>query len=120
MDQVQVQIIKAQLLQAGFVGGNCLFVAEISRPYLGGDEQIFPGQPALGQCLGQCLSYAPLILIDSSRIDAAVAMGNGGLYRLYQLSTVGYLEYAQAKPGHLHAVRQRGCILKILCSLLCH
>ena len=99
VDQVEVQVIEAQLRQAGFEGGQRRVVTEIINPELGRDEQFVPGDPGFGQRA----PGARLVAVDGGGVDAPVSGGErcghgcGGLH-------VRNLEDAEAQLRHLDAV----------------
>ncbi|MOA18758.1 hypothetical protein D3C78_1390960 [compost metagenome] len=40
VNQIQVEIIQPQLLQAGLIGGKRRFITEVAVPHLGSDKQV--------------------------------------------------------------------------------
>ena len=101
MDEQQVQIIGAQFAHGFLNGGLGFFIAGIGDPYLGGEEELFPGQAALGQ--GS--THAFLIAVGLGCVNAAVADLDGIQHTALGILRRGLVN-AVAQLGHFDAVVQ--------------
>ena len=69
VDQVQVQVVRPQVLQGLVKGAHGLVVSRVLDPDLGGEEQLLPGDPALPDGLAD----RPLVAVAGRRVDQAVS-----------------------------------------------
>ncbi len=99
VDQVQVDVVQAELAERGVEGAQRRVVPLLGVPQLGGDEQLLARQ-ARG---GQRPAGALLVGVDRGGVDAAVSglqRGGDGRGRL----GVRHLPDAEAELRHPHAV----------------
>ncbi|MCY1382065.1 hypothetical protein D9M69_700470 [compost metagenome] len=94
MDQRQVDVGCAQLLQAFLQAWNQLVLGVVGGPDLGGDEDLVARHAALGDGLAD-LGF---VLIDLRRVDQAVAEFEAGLDRVDD-DLVFQAEGAEAEGG---------------------
>ena len=73
MDQHQVDVVGPEFLQGCVNGGSGLFIPAAADPDLVRQEQLFPGDAALGDRL----SHTLLVEIALGRVDAPVAHRQG-------------------------------------------
>ncbi len=99
VDQVEVDVVQAELLQRRVEGAQRGVVPLVAVPELGGDEEFLAGEPGGGDGLAGAL----LVAVDRRCVDAAVPGlqcrrdGRLGL-------VVRHLPDAEAQLGHLDAV----------------
>ena len=100
VQQIEVDGIEPELAQGAVARiAHRIFVTIFADPELGRDEQI----GALNAAFGDRLADFPLIAIDGSCIDQALAFGQCGLDGSNGVLRCG-LEHAEAKRRHVHAV----------------
>jgi hypothetical protein len=97
VDQVEVQVVQAEQLQALVEGAERLVVAVVGVPQLGGDEQLVPGNAR------DRLADAFLVAVGRGGVDAAVAGLQCRGDRVEGL-LLRDLEDAEAELRHLDAV----------------
>ena len=100
VDQVQVQIVQAQLLHRSLEGSPSALIPGILNPQLGGDEQLFPGDPAFGDSG----SHRFLVEISGGGIDKPIPHRKGVAHRLLTDSSFRHLKYPEALQRHLDSV----------------
>lgn len=101
VDQVEVDVIEAQLVERGVEGAQRRVVALVVVPHLRGDEQVLTGDPGRGQGAAGAL----LVPVGGRRVDRAVAGLEGGRHGRRRL-VVRHLPDAEAQLRHPHAVVQ--------------
>lgn len=84
LHQIKIHVIQPQLLQT--LIQTSFRVSVVSRPQLGGHEQLFPVDPRLFDPLADFL----LVLVHEGAIDVTVAAFNGGLDGLGDFTGTGY------------------------------
>lgn len=99
VNQVEVEVVQAQLGEAGVEGPQGGVVALVGVPQLGGDEQLLTGDPGGGEGAAD----TGLVAVDRGGVDAAVTGLQGGAHRGGGL-VVGDLEDAEAELRDLDAV----------------
>ena len=92
VNQIQVNVAEAQLLEGGLDGLLSALITGILHPQLGGDKQLLTGYTTLGNGL----SYGLLIHVGRGSVDEAIAAGDGIQYCLLALSRIGHLEHPEA------------------------
>ena len=101
VDQVQVDVVKLQLLQAP---AECaLDVLALILPEFGGDKHFLSLDTGLEGLL-ESLTDGLLILIDAGGVDVTVAVGDNGLIDDLNGVTFGREEGAQTDLGELAAI----------------
>ena len=102
VDQVEVDVVEPESLEARLEGGQGRVVALLRVPQLGGDEDVLAGQ-ARG---GERRADAGLVAVGGGGVDVAVA----GVKRLLDdpLGVLGRdLEDAEPELGNLDAIVER-------------
>ncbi|MNH13564.1 hypothetical protein D3C79_731400 [compost metagenome] len=75
MNEREIQIVGAQLLQAGLEAGNELALTKFAGPHLGGQVDIAAGHRGRGQHL----AHFGLVVVDLGGIDVAIAELQAGI-----------------------------------------
>jgi hypothetical protein len=101
VDQVEVDAVEAEPLEAAVEGGQGGVVALLGVPQLGGDEDLVAGQPGGGD--GG--AHTGLVAVRGGGVDVAVAGLERLLDHLLRLLR-RHLEDAEAQLRDLHAVMQ--------------
>ena len=78
MNQVQVNVVGAQLLQGSLEGLESALVTLVRVPQLGGEEDIFASHVGVSDSA----AHPRLVAVDSGGVDMAVAGFQGGAYNL--------------------------------------
>jgi hypothetical protein len=101
VQQVQVEVVQAQVVHAGLEGAQRRVVAVVADPQLGGDEHL----RAVDAGVAEALADFPLVAVGGGRVDQPVAVGDRRLDRAGGLFG-GALVDAEPEGGHLDAVVQ--------------
>ena len=99
VDQVQIQILQAQIFHGFLKSGQGGLITLLSIPQLAGDEQLLTGNAALFDRL----SYADLVAVNSSGVDVAIANFHSGFDGLADL-VIGGQEGAETDAGDFNPV----------------
>ena len=114
MDQIQVDVVHAQIFHGSFDGLLCSLIAGILYPQLGGNKQFLTWYTAFGDRRTHCL----LVHISRSCVDQTVSAGNCIQNCLLTLCRIRYLEYTKALQRHLHTIVQFYCFNFAHCNFL--
>ena len=100
MNQVEIEVGKAQIVQRGLDGLLGGLIAGVLHPQLGGDKQLLARHTGFFDGLAHCL----FVHVSGSGIDQAVAGSNRVQNCLLALSRVRYLEYAETLQRHFDSI----------------
>ena len=101
MDQVEVQVVQAKVLQRSLTGQLCPFIAGILHPQLRGDKQFLPIRAALTDAR----SHGLLIAINGGGVNHPIARAYRFADGADTLAAIG-VHHAQTHQRHLHSVAQ--------------
>ena len=101
VDQVEVDMVEAEPLQALVEGGQGRVVPLLGVPELGGDEDLLARQPGGGESR----AYSGLVAVGGGGVDMAIAARQRFFNR--RLGVLGRdLENAKAELGDRHAIAE--------------
>lgn len=106
VDQIQVKVVEAELVQRVAKSVEGSFVAVISIPELGADENILTRGAGLLEPGADSTTTSLLVGISSSRVDVAVASLEGSSDSVLSLLAVRSLVYTKSNLGNRVAVVQ--------------
>ena len=109
VDQVQVQVIEAQVVHGAVKSLQGALIALVGIPDLAGDKHLFPVHAALPEGFPN----PGLVPISPRRIDMPVAGFQGPLHGPFHLPAFFSLVNPQPEVGHLHPVIQFKCSLYV-------
>lgn len=104
VDEVEVEVVELELLKGVAEGVEGSFVAVVSIPELGGDEDLATGSASLLEPLLQGAAASLLVGVSGCRVDVAVSGIEGGDDSLLSLLAVGGLVDTEGNLGNLVAV----------------
>ena len=100
MDEVEVQVVRAQVVQGLLKGGQGLFIPRVLNPNFGREEHRLPGETTAFHGL----SHGPLVAVASCGVDEAVPRFQGREDALPAFCRIGDLKHPQPLLGHGNAV----------------
>jgi hypothetical protein len=99
VQQVQVEVVQAQVVHAGLEGAQRRVVAEVADPQLGGDEHL----RAVDAGIAEALADLPLVAVGGRGVDQAVAVLDRGADRASGVLRRAHVD-AETQGGDLDAV----------------
>lgn len=104
VDQVEVEVVKAKLVERGAEGVEGGLVAVVGIPELGADEDLLAGGASLLQPGADGVAASLLVGVAGGRVDVAVASIEGGSDGILGLLAVGGLVDTEGDLGDFVAV----------------
>lgn len=104
MDQVEVEVVEAKLVERLAESVEGVFVAVVGVPELGADKDLFAGSASLVHPSTDSIATSLLVGIAGSRVDVAVAGIEGSSDGILSLLTVGSLVDTEGNLGNGVAV----------------
>ena len=104
MDEVKVEIVKAEVSKGLLKGIQGPVVAALRVPELACDEELFSRDACLPDPEGYPLAHRALVAIDSRAIDVAIAHLDGTAHGLNRLLAARRLPRAESNAGDAPAV----------------
>ena len=105
MDQVEVQVVDAEILHALLASGLDVLLSVESVPQLGGDPKVLSLHETFVDGLLDSFSDLNLVSIIARSVEASVT-GLDGLVDCFSALVRGDFPEAKAEHGHLSASRQ--------------